>query len=83
MGTAARKEREKQKRREEILAAARDLFYEKGYQNTTVEEIAEAAEISKGTVYLYFASKDELYVSVILEGFGGTGEKAGSRGRGW
>ena len=37
---------------------------------TTVEEIAEAAEISKGTVYLYFGSKDELYVSVILEGFG-------------
>lgn len=70
MGTAARKEREKQRRREEILAAARELFYEKGYQLTTVEEIAEAAEISKGTVYLYFGSKDELYVSVILEGFG-------------
>jgi TetR/AcrR family transcriptional regulator len=70
MGTVARKEREKQKRREDILTAARELFYEKGYQMTTVEEIAEAAEISKGTVYLYFGSKDELYVSVILEGFG-------------
>ncbi len=69
MGTVARKEREKRRRREEILAAARGLFFEKGYQLTTVEEIAEAAEISKGTVYLYFASKDELYVSVILEGF--------------
>ncbi len=70
MGTTARKEREKQRRREDILTAARELFYEKGFQLTTVEEIAEAAEISKGTIYLYFESKDELYVSVILEGFG-------------
>lgn len=68
MGISARKEREKQHRRETILAAARELFFEKGYR-TTMEEIAERAELSKGTLYLYFNSKDELYISVIMEGF--------------
>ncbi|HEY5533183.1 MAG TPA: TetR/AcrR family transcriptional regulator [Candidatus Anoxymicrobiaceae bacterium] len=69
MSVATRREKEKLERRKSILIAARDLFYEKGYQTTTVEEIAEAADVSKGTVYLYFSSKDELYVSVVLEGF--------------
>ena len=69
MSVATRREKEKLERRKSILIAARELFYEKGYQTTTVEEIAEAADVSKGTVYLYFSSKDELYVSVVLEGF--------------
>ncbi len=68
MGVAARREREKQHRRNSILEAARHLFFEKGYR-TTMDEIAERAELSKGTLYLYFKSKDELYVSVIIEGF--------------
>jgi len=68
MGISARKEREKQQRRETILAAARELFFEKGYR-TTMEEISARAELSKGTLYLYFTSKDELYISVIMEGF--------------
>lgn len=69
MSVATRKEREKLERRNAILRAAGALFSEKGYQNTTVEEIAEAADLSKGTVYLYFTSKDELYVTVVLESF--------------
>jgi len=68
MGITARREREKQHRRDTILAAARDLFFAKGYR-TTMEEIAERSELSKGTLYLYFNSKDELYISVIMEGF--------------
>jgi AcrR family transcriptional regulator len=68
MGVSARKEREKQHRRESILSTAADLFFEKGYR-TTMEEIAERAELSKGTLYIYFSSKDELYISVIMEGF--------------
>jgi AcrR family transcriptional regulator len=68
MGITARKQREKLHRRETILAAARELFFEKGYR-TTMEEISERAELSKGTLYLYFNSKDELYISVIMEGF--------------
>lgn len=69
MSVATRREKEKLDRRNAILVSARELFYEKGFQNTTVNEIAEAADLSKGTVYLYFASKDELYVSVVMESF--------------
>jgi AcrR family transcriptional regulator len=68
MGVAARREREKLQRKNTILEAARHLFFEKGYR-TTMDEIAERAELSKGTLYIYFKSKDELYVSVIVEGF--------------
>ncbi len=68
MGVAARREKEKLLRRNSILEAARHLFFEKGYR-TTMDEIAERAELSKGTLYLYFKSKDELYVSVIVEGY--------------
>jgi AcrR family transcriptional regulator len=68
MGVAARREREKLHRRNTILEAARHLFFEKGYR-TTMDEIADKAELSKGTIYLYFQSKDELYVSIIVEGF--------------
>lgn len=67
--TQTRREREKQKRRETIINAAKELFYEKGFQLTTMEDIAAAAELSKGTLYLYFGSKDELYITIILEGF--------------
>ncbi len=67
--TLTRREREKAARRDTILEAAKDLFYQKGFPDTTMEEIAAAAEVSKGTLYLYFSSKDELYVSIILEGF--------------
>jgi len=69
MSVATRREKEKLDRRNAILIAAKDLFYDKGYQNTTVGEIADAADLSKGTVYLYFGSKDELYASVVLESF--------------
>ena len=68
MGVAARREREKLHRKNTILEAARHLFFEKGYR-TTMDEIADRAELSKGTLYIYFKSKDELYVSVIVEGF--------------
>jgi AcrR family transcriptional regulator len=48
------------RRREEILRAALGLFGEKGYDATTVQDIADAAEVAAGTVYLYFSSKEEL-----------------------
>lgn len=67
--TQSRREREKLQRRETIINAAKELFYEKGYQSTTMVDIAAAAELSKGTLYLYFSGKDELYVTIILEGF--------------
>ena len=54
--------------RDEILGAARDLFFEKGYHGTTVEQIAKRAEYSKRTVYLDFLNKDELFITVCAEG---------------
>ncbi len=70
-GTKSRREREKQQRREDILEAAEELFDEKGYEATTIEEIARRTELSKGTIYLYFRSKDELFLSVCAKGITG------------
>ena len=68
MGILERKEREKEHRKEEIVEAAQKLFLEKGLQTTTMDEIAEAAELSKGTIYLYYKSKEDLYLAVIMRG---------------
>jgi len=69
MGIQERKEREKELRREEIIRAATKVFFEKGLQNATMDEIAEAAELSKGTLYLYYKSKEDLYLAVMNVGF--------------
>jgi AcrR family transcriptional regulator len=55
-------------RREEILGAARSLFFEKGYHGTTVEQISKRAGYSKRAVYLDFLNKDELFITVCAEG---------------
>jgi AcrR family transcriptional regulator len=68
MGIPERKEREKERRREEIIEAARKVFFEKGPVAATMDEIAEAAELSKATVYLHFPSKEDLYLAVAMEG---------------
>lgn len=59
-----RKEKEKEQRRNEIISKAMDLFISRGYDNTTMEEIALGASLSKGTLYNYFDSKDDLYLVV-------------------
>jgi AcrR family transcriptional regulator len=70
MGIQERKEREKEHRKEEIIAAAQKIFFEKGLPAATMDEIAEAAELSKGTLYLYYKSKEDLYLAVMLRGMG-------------
>lgn len=67
MGTPERREREKQKRRQEILDAAKKVFSREGFKGATIEEIAREAELSTGTLYLYFKSKDEMYFSLNLK----------------
>lgn len=62
-----RKNRSKN-RRNEVLDAARDLFFSNGYHGTTVEQIATRAGYSKRTVYLDFLNKDELFITVCAEG---------------
>lgn len=55
---------EKISKRELILTAARDIFFEKGYHNATSEEIAKCAGVAKGTLYQYFSSKQEIFVEM-------------------
>lgn len=66
MGIRERKQKEKERRRQQILVAAKRVFSEKGYTKATVEDIAKGAELSSGTLYLYFRNKEELYVSLSL-----------------
>jgi AcrR family transcriptional regulator len=65
--TARRRIREKQARRQAILDAAGDAFLEQGISATTMEQIAARAELSKGAVYLYFSSKEELCLALLVE----------------
>src|SRR5881396_488011 len=55
-------------RRTELLTAARTVFGKKGFHQASVDEIAEMAEVAKGTVYLYYASKRELYMEAVRFG---------------
>ncbi len=68
MGIAERKLREKESRRATILQAAKEVFFAKGLNGGTLDEVAAAAELSKGTLYLYFSSKEEIYCSLLVEG---------------
>lgn len=66
MGIQERKEREFMRREEEILGAALRLFAREDWQAVTIEEISQAAEIGKGTVYKHFPSKEEIYARLAL-----------------
>jgi AcrR family transcriptional regulator len=66
--TADRRAREKAQRRCEILTAARQEFFERGFHNPTVDDVAARAEVSKGTIYLYFDSKEAILAHLLLEG---------------
>ena len=60
-------ERRKEARPAELLAAALELFVEKGYAGTRLDDVAARARVSKGTLYLYFANKEELFKAVVRE----------------
>jgi AcrR family transcriptional regulator len=62
-----RRQREKQHRVSSILNAAEKLFAQKGYNQTSIEEIADLAEVSVGTVYIHFKNKEDLLIKLIHE----------------
>ena len=66
-----KRERRKQARPGELLDAALDLFVEKGFAATRVEEVAQRAGVSKGTLFLYFPSKVELFKAVVRDNIAG------------
>lgn len=68
MGVAERKMRERELRRNNIIDAAEKVFFSSGLENATMEDVAAAAELSKGTIYIYFKNKDELFHAIICRG---------------
>ncbi|OOG36549.1 TetR/AcrR family transcriptional regulator [Polaromonas sp. A23] len=68
---SAKRERRKEARPGELLDAALDLFVEKGFAGTRAEEVAARAGVSKGTLFLYFQSKEELFKAVVRENISG------------
>jgi AcrR family transcriptional regulator len=61
-----KKEKEKELRRNTILNAARRLFFDRGFKSVTVDNIAEKSEVSKGSIYLCFDSKEEIYTQILI-----------------
>jgi AcrR family transcriptional regulator len=68
MSAASPRKRRKEARPSELTAAALALFVEKGFAATRLEDVAQRAGVSKGTLYLYFDSKEALFKAVIQEG---------------
>jgi AcrR family transcriptional regulator len=68
---SGKRERRKEARPGELLDAALDLFVEKGFAATRSEEVAARAGVSKGTLFLYFPSKEELFKAVVRENISG------------
>jgi AcrR family transcriptional regulator len=63
----SRREREKLRHRRQMLAAALELFSEKGFHNVSMHEIAKRAEFAIGTLYKFFKNKEDLYKSLMME----------------
>lgn len=68
MGTAERRQREKEQRKKEILDAAESLFFSRSYEDVSMEEIARKVELNKATLYLYFENKEALYATIVVRG---------------
>ena len=66
--THSRRQREKEDRKDAILTSAREVFFEHGIRHATVDEVAARAGVAKGTVYLYFDSRETLLAHLLLEG---------------
>ena len=62
MTITTRKERQKEELKGKILQAAKELFMEKGFEDTSIRNIAEKIEYSPTTIYLYFKDKDDIFL---------------------
>ena len=68
MGLKERRERERKERKRQILDAALSLLFSEGLQATSINKIAKSAELGVGTIYFYFASKEEMFAALQEEG---------------
>ena len=69
MGTKERQQRERDRLRDAILTAARELFVAEGYRNVSMRKIADRIEYSPAAIYSYFPSKDDIFFALAEEGF--------------
>lgn len=69
LGVITRKEMERNIRMKDIIDAAEKVFFAKGFNNATMDDIAEEAEFSKRTLYVYFRSKEQLYFEIMSRGY--------------
>ena len=69
MGYNDRKRQEKEIKRKDIINAAERVFFSKGFENASMDEVAKEAEFSKRTVYLYFNSKEQIYFEIMIRGY--------------
>ncbi|MCK9150830.1 TetR/AcrR family transcriptional regulator [Methanobacterium alcaliphilum] len=68
MAISDRKKREKNQRRQSIIAAAEKLFFTKGYETVSLNDIAKELHLGRSTLYLYFENKEELLFAIVLRG---------------
>lgn len=68
MNPSTKRQRGKEQRRNRIVGAAERVFFSKGIETATMDEVAELADISKGLLYVYFKSKEDLYDAVCFRG---------------
>ncbi|MEN6330182.1 MAG: TetR/AcrR family transcriptional regulator, partial [Methanobacteriaceae archaeon] len=66
MTKADRKEKEREIRRKDIIDAAEELFFAKGFDNVSMNDIAAQAEMARGTLYLYFKNKNDIYAAIAI-----------------
>lgn len=69
MGTTDRKEQTRKLRQEDIVNAAEKIFFSKGLNNATMDEVAAEAQYSKRTIYSYFSSKEQIYDAIISRAY--------------
>jgi TetR/AcrR family transcriptional regulator len=70
MGISDRRQREKELRKTGIADAAERLFFSRGYEAVSMDDIAREVELNKATLYLYFESKEALFAAIVLRGIG-------------
>jgi AcrR family transcriptional regulator len=75
MGISDRRQREKERRKTEIIDAAGRLFFSRGYDDVSMEDIARSVELNKATLYLYVENKEALFATIVLRGIGILREK--------
>ncbi|MFP4060865.1 MAG: TetR/AcrR family transcriptional regulator [Bacteroidales bacterium] len=75
MGITERRVREKEQRRSDIIDAAEKVFFSRGVHQSTMDDVAMEAELSKGTLYLYFKSKEDLHFAISMRGMDVLSEK--------